>query len=269
MTRVALLCRTSYTVSPDSDRIGLRLLGDPLPLATTDELPSEGMVLGAVQVPPDGRPVVFLADHPTTGGYPVVAVVDERDLWQCAQLRPGEAVGFTRARQGLSAGSSAVQGADRAGRGLGGLEPDGDDAAAGAPHPAPSEVVVDDVHAGPPGAGLGDLGERLDGLVRAASSSSSPNRSSWIQSASPDTPTPSRRTPPVVSSSPSSPRASRAIVGAESVGAASVVERDRVVKSWRRTLRVTVRPDSPLLAEPLRDVGGLAASPARPSGGGR
>jgi biotin-dependent carboxylase-like uncharacterized protein len=92
-----LLCRTSYVVSPDSDRIGLRLVGDPLPLDRTDELPSEGMVLGAVQVPPDGRPVVFLADHPTTGGYPVVAVVDEADLWQCAQLRPGERVRFTRA----------------------------------------------------------------------------------------------------------------------------------------------------------------------------
>jgi len=97
---VDLLCRTSYTVSPDSDRIGLRLLGAPLPLATATELPSEGMVLGAVQVPPDGRPVVFLADHPTTGGYPVVAVVDERDLWQCAQRRPGEPIGFTRAARG-------------------------------------------------------------------------------------------------------------------------------------------------------------------------
>jgi biotin-dependent carboxylase-like uncharacterized protein len=97
---VALLCRTSYTVSPDSDRIGLRLLGEPLPLATSDELPSEGMVLGAVQVPPDGRPVVFLADHPTTGGYPVVAVVEERDLWQCAQLRPGEAVTFRPGARG-------------------------------------------------------------------------------------------------------------------------------------------------------------------------
>jgi allophanate hydrolase subunit 2 len=47
-------------------------------------------------VPPDGLPVVFLADHPTTGGYPVVAVVDEGDLWQCAQLRPGEPVTFAR-----------------------------------------------------------------------------------------------------------------------------------------------------------------------------
>jgi biotin-dependent carboxylase-like uncharacterized protein len=94
---ITLLCGTSYAVSPDSDRIGLRLVGDPLPLARTDELPSEGMVLGAVQVPPDGRPVVFLADHPTTGGYPVVAVVDPADLWQCAQLRPGEPVRFSRA----------------------------------------------------------------------------------------------------------------------------------------------------------------------------
>ena len=93
---VELLCRTAYAVSPRSDRIGMRLEGDPLSLVTAGELPSEGMVLGAVQVPPDGRPVVFLADHPTTGGYPVVAVVDESDLWQCAQLRPGEPVRFAR-----------------------------------------------------------------------------------------------------------------------------------------------------------------------------
>jgi biotin-dependent carboxylase-like uncharacterized protein len=93
-----LLRRTEYAVSPDSDRVGMRLAGEPLPLLATGELASEGMVLGAVQVPPDGRPVVFLADHPTTGGYPVVAVVDEADLWQCAQLRPGQAVRFTRAR---------------------------------------------------------------------------------------------------------------------------------------------------------------------------
>jgi biotin-dependent carboxylase-like uncharacterized protein len=92
-----LLCRTAYTVSPYSDRVGLRLAGDAIPQRHYDELPSEGLVLGAVQLPPDGQPVVFLADHPTTGGYPVVAVVDERDLWQCAQVRPGERVAFTRA----------------------------------------------------------------------------------------------------------------------------------------------------------------------------
>lgn len=94
-----LLERTPYAVSPDSDRIGLRLDGEPLPLAsygTRAELPSEGVVLGSVQVPPDGRPVVFLADHPTTGGYPVVAVVEVDDLWRCAQLRPGERVALRR-----------------------------------------------------------------------------------------------------------------------------------------------------------------------------
>lgn len=97
---VARLCATPYVVSGDSNRIGMRLAGEPLPRAREGELPSEGMVLGSVQVPPSGLPVVFLADHPPTGGYPVVAVVDPADLWQCAQLRPGEEVRFTRARRG-------------------------------------------------------------------------------------------------------------------------------------------------------------------------
>ena len=89
------LCATPYTVTPESNRIGLRLDGPPLERTRDGELPSEGMVLGAVQVPPDGRPVVFLADHPTTGGYPVVAVVRADDLWRCAQLRPGDRIGFS------------------------------------------------------------------------------------------------------------------------------------------------------------------------------
>ena len=74
--------------------MALRLAGPPLPRARNGELPSEGLVLGAVQVPPDGQPLVFLADHPTTGGYPVVGVVHPDDLWQCAQLRPGERLRF-------------------------------------------------------------------------------------------------------------------------------------------------------------------------------
>jgi biotin-dependent carboxylase-like uncharacterized protein len=97
------LCATTYVVSADSDRIGLRLDGPPLPRRRTDELASEGMVLGAVQVPPSGVPVVFLADHPPTGGYPVLAVVDEADLWQCAQLRPGDELRFTRRRGSAAA----------------------------------------------------------------------------------------------------------------------------------------------------------------------
>ena len=89
------LCATSYTVTPESNRIGLRLDGPPLERARHGELASEGIVLGAVQVPPDGRPVVFLADHPTTGGYPVLAVVRTQDLWHCAQLRPGDRISFS------------------------------------------------------------------------------------------------------------------------------------------------------------------------------
>jgi biotin-dependent carboxylase-like uncharacterized protein len=90
------LCRTAYTVATESNRIGLRLDGPPIERARDDELASEGVVLGAVQVPPDGAPVVFLADHPPTGGYPVLAVVRADDLWQCAQLRPGDEVRFAR-----------------------------------------------------------------------------------------------------------------------------------------------------------------------------
>jgi biotin-dependent carboxylase-like uncharacterized protein len=80
----------TYEVGADSNRIGLRLAGPAVTRIVESELPSEGMVLGAVQVPPSGQPVVFLHDHPTTGGYPVVGVVLEEDLPVCAQARPGD-----------------------------------------------------------------------------------------------------------------------------------------------------------------------------------
>lgn len=95
---VRTLGRGAYRVSSASNRIGLRTEGPPLERAVPGELPSEGVVLGAVQVPPDGRPVVFLADHPTTGGYPVVAVVDRRDLSAAAQAVPGTPVRFVPLR---------------------------------------------------------------------------------------------------------------------------------------------------------------------------
>jgi biotin-dependent carboxylase-like uncharacterized protein len=91
------LCSAPYLVTEESNRVGLRLDGAPPERIRDDELPSEGMVLGAVQVPPGGRPVVLLSDHPPTGGYPVLAVVHPDDLWQCAQLRPGQELGFRRA----------------------------------------------------------------------------------------------------------------------------------------------------------------------------
>ncbi|MET8362251.1 biotin-dependent carboxyltransferase family protein [Micromonospora sp. NPDC005194] len=87
-----LLFGTPYTVSPVSNRVGARLAGAALPRAVAGELPSEGIVLGAVQVPADGQPLIFLADHPTTGGYPVIGVVT--DVTPLAQARPGTTVRF-------------------------------------------------------------------------------------------------------------------------------------------------------------------------------
>lgn len=82
----------AYTVTSDSNRVGLRLDGAPLERKNTAELPSEGMVRGALQIPPTGKPVLFLADHPVTGGYPVIAYVVDRDVDKCGQLRPGQPV---------------------------------------------------------------------------------------------------------------------------------------------------------------------------------
>lgn len=92
------LSQTHWTVSAQSNRIGIRLEGAPL--ARSDEfvgreLPSEGMVLGAVQVPPSGQPVILLADHPVTGGYPVIAVVQVSDVDRAAQARPGQLLRFS------------------------------------------------------------------------------------------------------------------------------------------------------------------------------
>ena len=88
----------AYRVSNDSNRVGIRLEGEPLQRAVTRELPSEGMVRGAVQVPPAGTPVLFLADHPVTGGYPVIGYVHDADVDRCGQLRPGQELIFTAAR---------------------------------------------------------------------------------------------------------------------------------------------------------------------------
>lgn len=87
---VRLLFGSAYTVSPLSNRVGARLAGPALARARPGELDSEGVVLGAVQVPADGQPLIFLADHPTTGGYPVIGVVD--DVTPLVQARPGATV---------------------------------------------------------------------------------------------------------------------------------------------------------------------------------
>lgn len=85
----------AWTVSGESDRVGMRLLGGALSLREPGrQLPSEGVWRGAVQVPPGGEPVVFLADHPVTGGYPVAGVVVDADVDRAAQARPGQVVRF-------------------------------------------------------------------------------------------------------------------------------------------------------------------------------
>ena len=85
---------TDWTVSADVSRVGVRLDGPPLRRVVDGELPSEGLLTGAIQVPPDGRPVVMLADHPT-GGYPVIAVVDPACVGLVAQRRPGSWLRFS------------------------------------------------------------------------------------------------------------------------------------------------------------------------------
>lgn len=85
----------SYVVSSNSNRVGVRLEGTPLERAREGELASEGMALGAIQIPPSGLPVIFLTDHPVTGGYPVIAYVTTPDIPDCAQLRPGQPLRFT------------------------------------------------------------------------------------------------------------------------------------------------------------------------------
>ena len=96
-TGAARLWNQIWSVTPSSDRVGVRLAGAPLSRSDDRigvELPSEGLVTGALQVPPDGQPVLFLADHPLTGGYPVIGVVCEEDLDLAAQLPAGARVRF-------------------------------------------------------------------------------------------------------------------------------------------------------------------------------
>ncbi len=84
---VALLSAQRWQVTPQSNRIGLRLAGaEPLARAITHELPSEGTATGAIQVPPSGQPVLFLADHPLTGGYPVIGAVAPHHLDLAGQI---------------------------------------------------------------------------------------------------------------------------------------------------------------------------------------
>jgi biotin-dependent carboxylase-like uncharacterized protein len=90
----ASLISVGYVVSPTGNRVGARLDGPALERLRNRELPSEGLVEGAIQVPPDGQPIVMLADYPVTGGYPVIAVVAPAHVPSVAQARPGTTLRF-------------------------------------------------------------------------------------------------------------------------------------------------------------------------------
>lgn len=110
----------TWTVAPQSDRMGLRLAGQPLPAIGSGELLTHGVTWGAIQVPADGAPIVLLADHQPTGGYPVAAATIVADRPDLGQLRPGAHVRFIRStigearralrdqRQALQAGAEAL-----------------------------------------------------------------------------------------------------------------------------------------------------------------
>ena len=88
------LCAEPWLVSSSSNRVGVRLEGSPLERARDGELLSEGLVTGALQVPRSGQPILLLPDHPTTGGYPVIATVRSDDLRLAGQLAPRQRVRF-------------------------------------------------------------------------------------------------------------------------------------------------------------------------------
>ncbi len=92
------LFESVWTVTPHADRVGIRLDGPDLPRARGGELASEGMLPGALQVPPSGRPVILGPDGPVTGGYPVIAVVTDDGRDALAQVRPGTQLRFRHAR---------------------------------------------------------------------------------------------------------------------------------------------------------------------------
>lgn len=89
------LFATTWTISQETDRIAARLLGPDLSTAGIGQLPTEGLAAGSIQVPPSGQPIVHLANHPPTGGYPVIGVIDRSDVDRISQAAPGVGIRFT------------------------------------------------------------------------------------------------------------------------------------------------------------------------------
>jgi biotin-dependent carboxylase-like uncharacterized protein len=103
------LVHNVWVATDRSDRVGMRLTGTPLRYRDPDrQLPSEGATRGAIQVPPNGLPVILGPDHPVTGGYPVAGVIIDADIDKAAQIRPGQTVRLHWARPRSAAGSGTA-----------------------------------------------------------------------------------------------------------------------------------------------------------------
>lgn len=86
--------KSSYTIANESDRMGYRLEGEPIKRRDAKDMITDGIVFGSIQIPPNGQPIVMMADHQTTGGYPKIATVISADLPILAQCTPGMKIRF-------------------------------------------------------------------------------------------------------------------------------------------------------------------------------
>lgn len=84
----------TYKLTADCSRMGFRLGGPPIELTVNEELVTSALAFGTIQIPPDGQPILLMADHQTSGGYPRIANVISHDLPLAAQLGPGDKVAF-------------------------------------------------------------------------------------------------------------------------------------------------------------------------------
>jgi urea carboxylase len=132
------LLSTRWLVTPRSDRVGLRLAGPALPVGDAGHLTSLPMTWGAIELPPSGTPIVLLADHPTTGGYPVLAVAIAADRPALGQLQAGDEVRFalvdlaTADRHAMEAAAELAEAGERLRSGEEAAEP-----------PSPAEAPVE------------------------------------------------------------------------------------------------------------------------------
>lgn len=88
---------STFTVGQHSNRVGVRLLGPSIVSQWAGSMMSEAMAPGAVQIPENGQPIILGVDHPTTGGYPVIACVSSADMYMLGRARPGDTIRFRRA----------------------------------------------------------------------------------------------------------------------------------------------------------------------------